>query len=269
MAKRAAFEWNEKVVAITGASRGIGAEIAFRLAAKGALIALLARSEHDLTAVAERIGVDRSYVGVTDVADPSSMKVALEGASSELGAVDVLVNNAGVGLYRSLTETPVDDLERLWRVNVLGPYVAAQQVLPSMIERGSGVIVNISSIAGRIGSPLESAYSATKFALNGISESLRVELIGTGVRVCVVDPGPVDTDFYCARGTPYRRKRPRPVAPGVVADVTIEAVERHRDEVFVPRWLRSAVIAKTVLPSLYRAGASADFKKVKALEEKR
>ena len=268
MSKRAPYDWNEKVVAITGASRGIGAQIAYRVANKGAKVALLARSESDLVAVAKRVGEDRAFVGIADVTDPSSIEAALDGASHKLGPPDVLVNNAGTGLYRSLLETPLEDLERLWRGNVVGPYAATPHVLPSMIERRSGVIVNVSSIAGRIGSPLESAYCATKFALDGISESLRVELTGTGVRVCVVNPGPVDTDFFTTRGTPYRRKRPRPVTASVVADATVDAVERYRDDVFIPRWFRSVLVAKTLVPALYRIGSRTDFKRTMKEEKK-
>jgi short-subunit dehydrogenase len=139
-------------------------------------------------------------------------------------------------------------------VNYLGAVHATAIVLPGMLRRRRGHIVNIASIAGRIGAPFEAAYSASKFALVGYSEALAVELSGTGVAVSLIDPGPVATAFRTAAGEPRRGGIPRPIQPGRVADAVTAAVAGRRREQFLPRWLRLAYVARTGVPVLHRAG---------------
>jgi short-subunit dehydrogenase len=132
---------------------------------------------------------------------------------------------------------------------------AIRAVVPGMIERRRGHIVTIGSIAGRIGSPFEALYSATKFAQVGLTEALSVELSPYGIGVSTVNPGPVSTDFFDARGHAYDRSRPRPVPAAEVASAVLRAIEGGLDEVFVPRWFRSAVVFRHLVPSLYRWGS--------------
>jgi short-subunit dehydrogenase len=113
----------------------------------------------------------------------------------------------------------------------------------------------VASIAGRMGAPLEALYSATKFAQVGLAEALAVELAPYGVGVSVVNPGPVATDFFAARGHPYDRRFPRPVSPERVAAAVVDAVEHGKAERFVPRWLRQALVSRVLVPPLYRWGA--------------
>ena len=250
--------WRGRVVAITGASRGIGAALARRVVGLGAQVGLIARDQGDLARLAAELPPGSVLPVAADVADEAAVREGLGRVGAVLGPIDVLVNNAGVGLYASVLDTPASELDRLWQVNVAGAHHAVRAVVPAMVERGRGVVVNVASIAGRIGAPMEGAYSATKFALIGLSESLQAELDGTGVRVCLVDPGPVATGFFDARGVPYTRRRPKAISADRVADAIVAAVDEGRDEIFVPSWLRAALVAKTALPSLYRATSRID-----------
>jgi short-subunit dehydrogenase len=130
-----------------------------------------------------------------------------------------------------------------------------------MITRRRGHIVTIGSIAGRIGSPFEALYSATKFAGVGLTEALAVEVESYGIAVSIVNPGPVETDFGNARGHPYDRSSPKPVSAGAVASVVVDAIEHERHEVYVPTWLRPAVATRHVLPPLFRWGTARSFQR--------
>lgn len=265
---RSSWSWPNKVVVITGASRGIGAATARQISLRGAQIGLVARGREELDGVAASLP-SAAVVAPADVSDHQTLDHALATVENRFGRIDMLVNNAGLGCYRAFVETTPEELSNLWEANVAGLVHATRAVLPKMIERGDGVIVNIASIAGRIGAPYESAYSATKFAVIGLSESLRSELLDTGVHIGLVNPGPVATDFFSARGVPYGRSRPRPVAPERVAEAVIEVAERRRHERYVPRWLGAAVAVKTLVPPLYRAGSAMDMRRVAAAERKR
>jgi short-subunit dehydrogenase len=129
-----------------------------------------------------------------------------------------------------------------------------------MVERRRGHIVNVGSIAGRIGAPFEAAYSASKFAVTGFTECLAVEVSKSGVGVSMVNPGPVQTDFFDARGVPYARKSPKPVPASKVADAVIRAVEQDRLEQLVPGFFRPAVVVRHLLPGIFRWGTAKAFK---------
>ena len=250
--------WQNRVVVITGASRGIGEALAHRVVGLGARVGVVARHESDLARLVAALPSGAAIAAAADVTDRAALERALAHVASTLGPIDVLVNNAGVGHYAGVLDTSAEDFTRLWQVNVAGVHHAVRAVVPAMVARGRGVVVNVASIAGRIGAPMEGAYSATKFALVGLSESLQAELDNTGVRVCLVDPGPVATGFFDARGVPYTRSKPKAIPAERVADAIVAAVDEGRDEVFVPRWLRAAVVAKAAFPALYRATSRID-----------
>jgi short-subunit dehydrogenase len=244
--------WTDDVVVVTGASRGIGLEICRELAAAGARVAMIARDAAALDHVRAELG-DRTVAAPADVTDPAQLTAALESLNDTLGAPTVLVNNAGQGAWGPVVATHVSEFRRLLEVNFLGAVHATGLVLPGMIREGQGHIVNIASIAGRIGAPFEAAYSASKFALVGYSEALAIELAGTGVTISLIDPGPVATEFFAHRGHPLNITRPKPVPPKRVARLVLSAIERQRHEIFVPRWLGGAHLVKTAVPGLYRA----------------
>jgi short-subunit dehydrogenase len=145
-------------------------------------------------------------------------------------------------------------------VNVLGTMYAIKAVLPGMIARRRGHIVTIGSIAGRIGSPFEAAYSATKFAGVGLTEAMAVEVEPHGIGVSLVNPGVVATNFGDARGHPYDRARPKPVSAEAVADGVVDAIEHDKREVYVPRLFRPAVVMRHLVPPLFRWGTKRSFR---------
>ena len=178
---------------VTGASRGIGRVLALDLAADGHTVACLARSEDDLQALAaEHTGL---VPIVCDLSDPVSTEEIIDGLLGEHGPCDILVNNAGYGIRSAIEDVPIDAWRREFEVNLFSCTRLIQKVLPGMRAAGSGTIVNISSVAGRIAPPFSGAYAATKFALEAMSDALRVEVAAFGVRVILVEPGPVATNF--------------------------------------------------------------------------
>jgi short-subunit dehydrogenase len=187
------------VAAVTGASRGIGRATALELAGKGYHVFTLARSEANLEQLAAEAA--RSNLEITpvamDIADEGSRRRAVAAilqATNGYG-VDVLVNNAGYGQIGPMEEVPVEKLRRQFEVNVFGLLAFTQPFLPPMRERRRGWIVNVSSIAGRIVTPFMGPYAASKFALEAMSDALRLELSAFGVHVIVIEPGPIRTGF--------------------------------------------------------------------------
>lgn len=253
------MDLRDKTVIVTGASRGIGAAVAEAVASKGARVGVLARTRGDLDALLARVG-SRGAAAVADVADASALTAAIAALEADLGPVDVLVANAGIGAYGPFVDITYDELDRVVNVNVLGTMYSIRAVLPGMIARRRGHIVTIGSIAGRIGSPFEAVYSATKFADVGLTEALAVEVEPYGIGVSVVNPGPVSSNFGEARGHPYDRDRPKPVTPEAVAKVVVRVIERDTSEVYVPGWFRPAVIVRHLVPRLLRWGSRRSFR---------
>lgn len=254
------MQWHGAVVAVTGASRGIGEAVARAVTRRGARVGLMARSEDALARLLDDLN-GRGVAVTVDVTDPHQVTAAIDRITDTLGPIDVLVNNAGVGAYGPVATTDLETFERLMRVNYLGTVYATKAVLPAMLSRSSGVVVTVASVAGRMAAPLEAAYSASKFAVVGFSEALAAEVAPRGVRVALVNPGPVATGFFEARGHPYARRFPRPISAEAVAAAVVSAVERGRHEVFVPRWLGRALVVKTLLPAVYRRGVARDVER--------
>ena len=181
-------------VVITGASRGIGAELARRLAADGARLALVARSRDVLAALAAELGAEAV---VCDVADPAQIERAAERIGTLVGgAPDVLVNNAGVFSIAAAHKTSVEIFRRTLDVNLVAPFALVRAFLPGMRARGSGHLVTIGSVADRNIFPGNAAYSASKYGLRALHEVLRAELRGSGVRTTLVSPGAVNTELW-------------------------------------------------------------------------
>lgn len=183
------------VALVTGGGRGIGRAIALAYADEGADVAVCARSASELEHVVEQIRARgrRGAALAGDLADPSEAERIASGAAAALGPIDVLVNNAGVFWTRPFIESTVDELDRMLAVNVRGPFAMMKAVLPAMLERDSGIIINVASLAGQKGYEEQSAYCASKHALLGMTKALALELAGTGVRVSALSPGGVDT----------------------------------------------------------------------------
>jgi NADP-dependent 3-hydroxy acid dehydrogenase YdfG len=180
---------------VTGASRGIGAAVARRLAAAGARVALLARSEDALRALAEELGGDAVVlpcdVGASGAAERAAAMLLAAGA-----APDILVNNAGAFMIAPAAETSIGDFRATLEVNLVAPFTFVRSFLGGMRERGSGHLVTIGSIADRATFPGNAAYAASKYGLRALHEVVRAELRGSGVRATLVSPGPVDTELW-------------------------------------------------------------------------
>lgn len=200
MTKLAALrDLNRKIVVITGGSSGLGRAIAYEAASKGAIIVVLARREAELAAVREeahRLSGQPAYAYVLDVSDPAAIETIVAQVQTEVGIPDVLVNAAGFGSFENAFDTSMTVVEQMFRVNVLGLMYMTRAFGRMMIEQGSGHIINIASMAGKMATPKSAIYSATKFAVVGYSNSLRLELKPFGVQVTTVNPGPIDTAFF-------------------------------------------------------------------------
>lgn len=219
-----------KVVLITGASRGLGVDIAKAFAAKGAKVALAARSKGELEQV--RAGLPGSIAVAADVGSLDSLRALVTEVERALGPIDVVVNNAGIEQVADFETTDFETLEAVMRVNVTGAAWLTRLVAPSMISRRSGHICNISSVAGITAVPHNAIYSASKHALVGFSRSLRVELADHGVEVSVVCPGFVKGGMFLQWG----REAPKSVGTVTaqqVADAVVAAVQKNRGEVVV------------------------------------
>jgi short-subunit dehydrogenase len=226
---------------LTGASRGLGVRIAETLARKGVDLALAARSAEDLDHTADRVsalGV-RAVAIPTDVTDRVSLESLAERAANELGPVDLLVNNAGIEHYVHYERVELDEIEAIMSTNIIAAQLLTRLVLPGMLERKRGHIVNVSSLAGKTAIPYNVVYSSSKHALVGFSWSLREEVKPRGVGVSVICPSFVsETGMYATRS----KGRPAPkvagmVGPDDVANAVVKAVESNRAEILVARGL--------------------------------
>ncbi|GAA2613128.1 SDR family oxidoreductase [Streptomyces axinellae] len=176
---------------VTGASAGIGAAVARALSEAGHPLLLLARRAAEMTA----LGLPDTLCRSVDVSDAEAVTAAVRQAEGRYGPTDLIVNNAGQMFLGFLADQPTEQWQRMFDVNVHGLLNGVRAVLPGMIERRHGTIVNVSSVAGRNVYPNHTVYSGTKFAVQGMSESLRAEVSGQGVRVIVIAPGSVETDI--------------------------------------------------------------------------
>ena len=225
---------NETTALVTGASSGIGAALARSLAKRGVTVGLVARRKErleevlaDCTANAPASRIWAADLGDLDLAE----RVALE-AWDAFGHVDVLVNNAGIPKRRHITELTNDEVEEVMRVNFLSPVRMILALLPKMLERGTGSIVNVSSVAGRLGNPREAAYCASKFALNGWSETMNVDLFDTPIEIRLINPGAIDTEIWDTPGEDAplyegEKEPPESIAEGIVAAIEGDTFEHY------------------------------------------
>jgi clavulanate-9-aldehyde reductase len=188
---------SSQVVAVTGASSGIGEATALACARAGAAVALAARRADRIEALAERIVAEggRAIAVPTDVGEETQARAFVARAHSELGRLDVLVNNAGVMLLGPIENAPTEEWRRMIHANVFGVLYCTHAALPLMHAQGSGHIVNVSSVAGRVARQGSGVYNLTKFGVGAFSESLRQEGVAMGVRVTLIEPGAVATEL--------------------------------------------------------------------------
>lgn len=193
--RRSPFDLTGRTALVTGASRGIGAAIARSLDAAGARVVLAARTVVDCAAVAAELHNDPLVLAADLSTDDGAERLA-DAASAQLGAIDVLVNNAGLGKRAASADHLGEDIDLLYRVNVRNLLLLSVRLIPAMAARGGGSIVNVSSVVGQRGAPWRAAYSATKGAVDALTRSLAMEHGPAGVRVNAVAPGVVDTAMW-------------------------------------------------------------------------
>src|SRR5437879_7283409 len=195
-----------QIAVVTGAGRGIGRAIAIELGKLGARVVLAARSRTELEETARAIGSSPSVIP-TDVRKKEDLQRLFEQTATALGPVDILVNAAGLGIFGPVADFRDEDFEILIETNLRGIFFASRFVLPSMIERKKGHIINIASIAGKVGSATRAVYCASKFGVVGFTESLAEEVRGYGIRVSVICPGSTDTRFSPSETSGKARER--------------------------------------------------------------
>lgn len=212
---------------VTGAGKGIGKAVAQALAAEGVNLALLARTEKDLQEVANTLagsGVKIVYA-TADVSDRVSVEAAIGKLEAELGSIDILINNAGIGRFGKFLELSPEEWEEVVKVNLFGAYYVIRAVLPGMLNRQTGDIVNISSTAGQKGAPVTSAYSASKFGLIGLSESLMLEVRKSNIRVTTLTPSTIATEMAVnlnlTDGNPEKVMQPEDFAELIVMQLKL------------------------------------------------
>ena len=244
-------------VLLTGASGGIGSSLAAALADKHAQLALHGRDRSRLGELSARLG---AHAIVGDLRDPGACEEAVQRALEALGGLEIVVSNAGAGRAARLGDMDEASLEELLDLNLAAPLRLARAALPHLrhaAEQGRRPqLLFVASIAGHLGVPLEAPYSAAKAGLLAAAEAIAEEERPFGIRVGVVSPGAVSTEFFARRGLEYERRIPRPIPPGRVVSDVVGVLEGRRVEAISPRWLRVAAVVKAASPTLYRALAS-------------
>lgn len=236
-------------VLVTGASSGIGAATARSLAARGARLAAAGRNE---LALAELRVATGAATLTGDLLEADTARRTVERAVTALGGLDLLVSNAGAGWCGVFEEMTPTEIDRLLDLNLRSCAHLVHAALPHL-RRSGGRVVLVGSIAGVVGVPGETWYSATKAGLAGFADALRAELCPAGVGVTLVTPGVVATPFFDRRNQAYGRRRPRPVSAEHLAAALLVAVERGRDELVYPGWLSVPARLHGALPGVYRA----------------
>jgi short-subunit dehydrogenase len=252
-------------ILVTGASSGIGAALAPMLAARGVTVGIVARRKDRLEAVlAEcREHAPESRLWVADLGDLDAAERVARSASESFGGLDCLVNNAAIPKRMPVQRLTREEIDTVMRVNFTSPVRMTLALLPEWLERGAGCVVNVSSTGGRVGPPHEAAYSASKFALCGWSESMAIDLYGTGIEVKLVLPGPIETEIWdLPENDPSPYTGPFFSAEECAASIAT-AIETDGFEFYAPPELpggaglqRDVVIGKTKNPDGFIEGSA-------------
>jgi len=232
------MELKGKNVVVTGASRGLGVHIARTIAERGVNLALVARTAGPLEALASELGRAgvRAVAVATDLGDTAAYPSLCDRIESALGPVDVLVNNAAIEANSRYAEFPPERIEEMIRLDLIAPMLLTRALLPRLLQRKSGHIVNISSLAGKMASPWDVTYAAAKGGITLFTLSLRAELRGSGVSCSVIAPGMIAEGMFAAKQRDHGVKAPAIAgisSPGAVARSVVKAIEHDRAEILV------------------------------------
>ena len=241
------YRWQNKVVLITGASSGIGKALAIELARRGASVGLVARREELLAEIVDQIKSDSGMALplVADVNDANAIRGQADRLRLDFGPIDVLIANAGIGGATHAIELQPAQVAKVINVNVLGAVNSVAAVLPEMAERGKGQLVAISSLSAYRGLPKSAAYCASKAALSCFFESLRIDLMNSGVNVTIIHPGFIKTPFTSGR----KAKMPYLMDLDYAVDKIVHAIEKQKKTYAFPWQLATIVRAGMVMPT--------------------
>lgn len=218
-----------KVAFITGAGKGIGKAVALALANEGVNVGLLARTESDLKELMNEVknsGVRAAYAAV-DISSREDVEQAINKLTNELGAADILINNAGIGKFATLLEMDPEEWKRIIDVNLMGLYYVTRAVLPQLIEKNRGDIINISSTNGLNGAATSSAYSASKFGVIGLTESLAQEVRKNNIRVTALTPSTVATELAVKTNLISENNEEKYMQPEDIAEFIVSQLKLH------------------------------------------
>ncbi len=253
------MSFRDQVIWVTGASSGIGEALAYALSEQGAKLILSARREEKLLEVLATCADPAAHLVVPlDLSEPGTIAPAAERALQHHGRIDILIHNAGISQRALAKDTSEETVRQILEVNFFGTVALTKAVLPAMLGRGAGRFVVVTSLVGRIGTPLRSAYAASKHALHGYFDSLRAEVWEAGLRVTLVCPGFIRTDLplhaLTGNGSP-QSTMDRAQAEGYPVDrcarEILRAVAKGREEVLIGGKERYAVYLKRLLPAVF------------------
>jgi uncharacterized protein len=257
-----------KNIIITGASGGIGESMAMKVAENGGNLALIARRLprlKDLKQTIEDRFPSKVEIYPLDVSEYEEIPGVFQNILNDFGEVHGLINNAGFGIFKEAHEVHFTEVKGMFEVNVLGLMACTGEVLPHLREQGYGHIINIASQAGKFATPKSSAYSASKHAVLGYTNSLRMEAARYGVNVTAVNPGPIATDFFSIAdesGTYVKNIEKWMLKPDFVAEKVVDALFTSRREINLPGWMNAGSVVYQLFPSFVeKVGNKLFFKK--------
>lgn len=241
-----------KVALITGGGTGIGRCTALLLAKRGAKIVLVGRRPTPLEETAKQIcGEGGTAIALPcDITSDDAPQKVVEAACTSFGTIDILINNAGHLLWRDIQHEEISNFEHLIRINYLSAVRLTKAVFPLLVQKRSGSIVNISSILGRFAVADSAAYAASKFALSGFTDALRIEVARFGIHVMEVNPGLIDTamtEIFFQEDQAYRR---RSTSPERVAAAIVRGIEKRKDSVMIPWYVRLIIALRWTFPGI-------------------
>jgi short-subunit dehydrogenase len=253
------FDYRSRVAVVTGASSGIGRQVALDLAKQGASLVIAARRRALLDDVADQCRATGAEVEAMtgDLAERPFAESVIARVLVRFGRLDILVNNAGIPKHKQFFDVTPDDIDYTMRINLLAPAYMTLAALKPMLRQGEGYIINISSGAGRIAPPRETVYAASKFALSGFTEGLWNDIAGSNIHAAVIHVGPIDTEIWdkAASEAPVRY-RGKKYPPSVISRAVLECIEKRRHEMTVPKSLWWVFFLKLLLPGMFRRGAA-------------
>lgn len=255
------MDLEDKIVLVTGSSAGLGEQICYEAARKGAIVITCARRINLIGKVKDNcseLSGKPAYAFQLDVSNPESIESFLEKVA-EIGTVDVLVNNAGFGFFDNFADFDLEQARNMFEVNVLGMMFLTQKILLEMLEEKKGHIINIASMAGKMATPKSAVYSATKYAVLGFSNALRLELKPSNIHVTTVNPGPIRTEFFDKAdpsGDYLATVDAFVLDPQKLAATIVRSMERPVREINRPRIMEVAARFYTLFPTIgdYLAG---------------